>query len=500
MDRSSSNLIVIPSIRGYAFKKHPNEIFLPLCIQDYKQIVEFMITSTFKEVCPSKNPTLKDNQILDAFIIDTIDSIYSSDIILKYSLKFSQIPKLQKPKIISNLIISFGLEENNYQSLIKELEEIINPSSPSLEPKTNPEEIIDDKKSELMKFFAKDIYDQHGLSISDFVKSLYDGGLEFVKNGVKTVLELKKNTTSSLSTSPNINNSDLPLEPPVSQYSDSFDPPIEKRVNSISKGLINNGNTCYMNCLLQILAHCLYFQSKSTDPLMKSLFALLSGMRNLDIGNVDKELNEFHRNLSMYTDEYEIGCQRDVKSLFAFILSTLDDNKDIAANVFIWKKKKHFSCFKHPQFKISMPDSKNLYQLIKTDYFKKVTIQIIAESFKILITPTSSEMFGECIHCGSNNIRGNEIVSETIIAKYIAFVISSADGVAKITDIERVQIKNFTLNLKGISVVNGVSRASHTFAICKEKSVWFTFNDSYISTFEASSDIKGIYMLFYEVE
>ncbi|OMJ65099.1 hypothetical protein SteCoe_39312 [Stentor coeruleus] len=232
---------------------------------------------------------------------------------------------------------------------------------------------------------------------------------------------------------------------------------------------------------------------------MKSLFTLLSCMRNKNIDNVDKELSEFYQNLSRSTDEFADGCQRDVKSLFAFILSTLDDNKDRAADAFIWKKKKSFSCFKHSQYKIPMPDSPYLYLLVKTDYFKKISYKIIADAFEEMIMLKPSQMIGECTFCG-NNAKGFENVHEIVRAKYIAFVVSSADGAAKIIEIEKIIIKNYTLNLKGISIVSGVSRASHTFAICKESNAWFTFNDTLISTFETNKDIKGIYMLFYELE
>lgn len=281
-----------------------------------------------------------------------------------------------------------------------------------------------------------------------------------------------------------------------------------KKIAFKSKGLKNFGTTCYINSVLQILAHLEEFNDmKCSLPFNKQLNELLLLMINpsASSGEIMIKLDEFNSLLFSESHQFEKNMQGDPKYLLIYIQKSLLDELNGRNSLFRWVIKKEFV---HQLKKSKMKNSvdgmihrsnypeqvNNIFALNPKD--RRITICDFISAFSMFFHEKSPTGF--CEECNKNE-EGQERIEFIRAGSYAIFSTISSKFGCDLREIESFSEFPYVFKLSSIIMRQGSENIrGHNYSICKEQSHWVEYNDSLISPI-TNFFLDGPYIFLYTV-
>ena len=295
-------------------------------------------------------------------------------------------------------------------------------------------------------------------------------------------------------------------------------------------GLNNQGNTCYLNSILQCMLHCkkfvIYLFNHTDSILNSNKNDLLTEFTSL----VDKiwfrdnqqiTPKDFLQKLSQIYSFYKIGEQQDSHECMLNIFEELEKNI-IALNFDINQEKEWFSIFKSHNFLKEVFYGlyeteiicENNHSSITKEPFVDISLSFNSESSldDLLNNFQKNEFLDEdnkyyCEKCkkyvSANKIlKIKEAPSNNLIIhlkRFDNFINKKND---LITYPEELTINNTQYHLFGIVNHTGSLFGGHYYSYIKHiDNNWYELNDSNVSLIDKSSVVnKNAYLLFYQIE
>jgi hypothetical protein len=268
----------------------------------------------------------------------------------------------------------------------------------------------------------------------------------------------------------------------------------------LSKGLKNIGNSCYMNSILQVLAHFSTFCNLGfSSPLSKALFNLLEMMQDKKIrgSKLETALHVFYEQLLADSEDFVRGREQDPKYLIIHLQKRLLEERIAEFKLIRWSKEitfqhdyyytKHLCPF--PEQVISVFSvSPGYSRVYYSDFSKLITLYVSCSNYKVE---------GFCEKC-NKSVQGNETITRINPGNYTAFCISTSDYSCVLQEMKSFTVAEYEFNLIAIIVRQNQGSFAHNFAICREGETWVMYNDSDVSIYERN-EVANVYMFFYEV-
>ncbi|OMJ82164.1 hypothetical protein SteCoe_17183 [Stentor coeruleus] len=260
-----------------------------------------------------------------------------------------------------------------------------------------------------------------------------------------------------------------------------------------SCGLPNLGNSCYINSILQVIAHCLdikkYLKENTSCKKLANLLKMMIDKKERKI-KILNYYQKFYESLFNRNTNFIKGKQDDSKSFLVYLLNFIETSKR-SQNYFLWSKKSYFS----------HDDCKNDYPFQNCPYFLADfrSPELCAEIRSIYETfiNKKTKVKNICSYC-SMTTEGLEVISELFEAQYLTIVLSKGGINLLFKEIEKIIGNDYILTLNSVIARYEYQSLNHNVAICKESDRWYFYNDENVSIHN-SETIENAYMLFYEV-
>ena len=315
--------------------------------------------------------------------------------------------------------------------------------------------------------------------------------------------------------------------------------------NYAKVGLINNGNNCYINSVLQILKNIPKFTYSLSslknieDKFLSSLKELLINLCKSDSSSIS--LKEFKTYLGFENKQFEGNNQYDSTIFYISLLNIINKklnnknkskikrldmnqykNKTYEEQFKIWKE--HYllknTTFSYDLFYIffsneimckNCNDSKIIFQSTNYLDFPIVTEKGVVETLEecFLNYQEEKELEDECSQCHSNKISQRftlyELPPVLVINLKRVGEKSAYFNDIKIPfqlDMNKLikKIKNNSIyELRGLIKHSGDENSGHNFAFCKNMfdDLWYEYNDSVCTAIEGEPELDKIFFLCY---
>lgn len=263
-------------------------------------------------------------------------------------------------------------------------------------------------------------------------------------------------------------------------------------ISSMHCGIVNLGNTCYFNSLIQAFAHTDELlsikQSKNQNQLFDLFLQLLSSVRSSNFDLTTRNADLFLTNLSKIDSCYKIGNQNDTKSLFTLLCANFERE---FSTIFIWKK---ISKLEHKATKKKCNYSGHPLPYFLFSAAKSITTDVLQKSkASYFIGENNQEIY--CNSCKTKSIC-NEIVSYSP-AIYTVFVAGSLGTSGKLSQLQSYNFNTDLYTLRCVIIRKGTINNGHSTVLCNENNEWWHYDDSSVSKFDGEN-ISNIYILFYK--
>lgn len=278
---------------------------------------------------------------------------------------------------------------------------------------------------------------------------------------------------------------------------------IHKKFRFQCCGLANFTNTCYINSVLQVIAHCRYFLDIDSinykdNNESKLLLKLIKKMNSEDNEGTKNALQEFLCLLVRSNKIIEIGRMDDSKSFFVTVLDFLSTQGfEILANLFIWKSVSSFNhLWNNQSHNTDFPLKLIPYFMLKSRE-KKINGNDLRTTL-LNISERRNKVQSLCIHC-NNMIEGIES-NKIERAKYITFINQEINTSVEILSIEEINFENFgqAVLVAIISRFGEDTNCGHSVALCKERKKWILYDDSNVREY-TDLEVYCPYLLIYEL-
>ncbi|OMJ65396.1 hypothetical protein SteCoe_38297 [Stentor coeruleus] len=278
---------------------------------------------------------------------------------------------------------------------------------------------------------------------------------------------------------------------------------IQKKIKYQCCGLTNFNNTCYINSVLQVLAHCKHFSDIDSinykgNNESKLLITLINKMNSQDNEGIRYALQQFLCLLAERNKIIEIGRMDDSKTFFVTVLDFLSTQGfEFLSNLFVWKSSISFNhLWNNQSHNIDFP-LKVIPYFILNSRENKINASDLRTTL-INANESRNKIKSLCTQCNIM-VEGIEI-TKVEKAKYITFISQKNNSSVTISSIEEIQFENFgqALLVAIISRFGENISCGHSVTLCKEKKKWILYNDSDIQEY-TDSEVYCPYFLIYEL-
>ena len=304
----------------------------------------------------------------------------------------------------------------------------------------------------------------------------------------------------------------------------NLDPPrfidIIKTSRIQHQGLENEKADCYLNSILQVLAHTPYLYNdlylSMNDNLAKCLLYLMICMK-YNLAEKDYMQKYFMHIINTISSGYLAnGEQKDTKSLFLGLLSYFKQQKlnlliDLFAIEIVRVMK--FSCGhentyldQHPIINLgAIHEGTCVNYKLGNEYMQAFELKdlygIVKQEFSSFFLTRKTADLKFCLKC-QNRIDCTEEYSVSYLPKVVCAYIDNVNTPCfKISEVLKVDLGIMKFNL--YAVISRVGRGAsngHYISYCREEKEWVQYNDSSVEIVSMQTKIIGGYLLFYKID
>jgi len=275
------------------------------------------------------------------------------------------------------------------------------------------------------------------------------------------------------------------------------------------KGLINLGNTCYLNSGLQLIFHnkelinIIQLYASKSDTLTK-------------INNVIMEYNNNNNNIidpieikNIIEQQQQIFCgsqQQDATELIIYLLNIINDEIKKITNIDILNKLYNIEI--NTRIKCKLLKCLNINNNIENNYFLFLdilgdnTLESLYNNYQNKEKLENENMYN-CEKCKRKTIASKRIKINNISDHLLIILkrfININNKLTKNNEIIVIPLIFKNMNLKGAIIHYGSLYSGHYIYIGKYEDIWYCFNDSIITIIsenELTNYLNYAYLLYY---